>query len=54
MRELAFLNKGIKIMFIDASQRKEKINLSLMSVLEFVEFLDEKGKNYKIKMEMIC
>ena len=24
MRELAFLNKGIKIIFIDASQKKEK------------------------------
>ena len=24
MRELAFLNKGIKITFIDASQKKEK------------------------------
>ena len=26
MRELAFLNKGIKISFIDASQKKQKIN----------------------------
>ena len=25
MRELAFLNKGIKITFIDDSQKKEKI-----------------------------
>ena len=24
MRELAFLNKGIKIIFIDATQKKEK------------------------------
>ena len=44
MRELAFLNKGIKIIFTDASQKKEKIqNLNLMVVfLEFVDFLDEK------------
>ena len=33
MRELAFLNKGIKIFFIDASQKKKKImNLNLMVV----------------------
>ena len=25
MRELAFLNKGIKIIFTDASQKKEKV-----------------------------
>ena len=31
MRELAFLNKGIKIIFTDASQKKEKVqNLNLM------------------------
>jgi DNA gyrase subunit B len=27
MRELAFLNKGIKIIFIDASLKKEKIRI---------------------------
>ncbi|MFL2903170.1 MAG: DNA gyrase subunit B [Candidatus Pelagibacter sp.] len=44
MRELAFLNKGIKIIFIDASQKKEK-TLEFKfdgGVLEFVDFLDEK------------
>ena len=44
MRELAFLNKGIKIIFKDASQKKEKtyeFNFE-GGVLEFVEFLDEK------------
>ena len=31
MRELAFLNKGIKIIFTDASLKKEKVsNLNLM------------------------
>ena len=44
MRELAFLNKGIKIKFIDRSQSKEKVNEFRFEggVLEFVEFLDEK------------
>jgi len=44
MRELAFLNKGIKIIFTDASQKKEK-TLEFKfdgGVLEFVDFLDEK------------
>jgi DNA gyrase subunit B len=44
MRELAFLNKGIKIIFIDASQKKEK-TLEFKfdgGVLEFVDFLDQK------------
>ena len=42
MRELAFLNKGIKISFSDASQKKEKVNTFKFEggVLEFVEFLD--------------
>ena len=26
MRELAFLNKGIKIIFVDSSQKKEKVS----------------------------
>ncbi len=44
MRELAFLNKGIKIIFTDASQKKEKTSEFKYDggVLEFVNFLDEK------------
>ena len=44
MRELAFLNKGIKITINDLNQKKEKIiNFKFDGgVLEFVEFLDEK------------
>ena len=44
MRELAFLNQGIKITFVDGSQKKEKIQDFKFDggILEFVEFLDEK------------
>ena len=44
MRELAFLNKGIKITFIDASQKKDKVSVFKFDggILEFVEFLDQK------------
>ena len=51
MRELAFLNKGIKITFIDLSQRKEKISEFKHDggVLEFVEFLDEKREKLQNK-----
>ena len=51
MRELAFLNKGIKIIFIDASQKKEKVTEFKYEggVLEFVEFLDEKRDKLKNK-----
>ena len=44
MRELAFLNKGIKISINDLSQKKEKIIEFKFDggVLEFVDFLDEK------------
>ena len=44
MRELAFLNKGIKIVFIDLTQKKEKKQEFQFEggVLEFVEFLDSK------------
>ena len=44
MRELAFLNKGIKIIFVDNSQKKEKISEFKFDggVLEFVNFLDQK------------
>ncbi len=51
MRELAFLNKGIKIIFTDASQKKEK-TLEFKydgGVLEFVDFLDEKRENLQNK-----
>ncbi|WP_415308497.1 DNA gyrase subunit B [Candidatus Pelagibacter sp. Uisw_099_02] len=44
MRELAFLNKGIKITINDLTQKKEKIIVFKFDggVLEFVDFLDEK------------
>ncbi|WP_145596395.1 DNA gyrase subunit B [Candidatus Pelagibacter sp. FZCC0015] len=51
MRELAFLNKGIKIIFIDASQKKEKTSEFKFDggVLEFVDFLDEKREKLQNK-----
>ncbi len=51
MRELAFLNKGIKITFIDGYQKKEKIQEFKFDggVLEFVEFLDEKREKLQNK-----
>ena len=51
MRELAFLNKGIKIIFIDATQKKEKTSEFKFDggVLEFVDFLDEKREKLKNK-----
>ena len=51
MRELAFLNKGIKIIFIDASQKKEKINEFKYDggINEFVNFLDDKREKLKNK-----
>ena len=51
MRELAFLNKGIKIIFIDGGQKKEKITEFRYEggVLEFVEFLDEKREKLQNK-----
>ena len=51
MRELAFLNKGIKITFIDASLKKEK-SIEFQydgGILEFVEFLDQKREKLKNK-----
>jgi DNA gyrase subunit B len=44
MRELAFLNKGIKITVNDLNQKKEKIIVFKFDggVSEFVDFLDEK------------
>ena len=51
MRELAFLNKGVKIIFIDQSQKKEKINEFKYEggIIEFVEFLDDKREKLKNK-----
>ena len=51
MRELAFLNKGIKIIFTDASQKKEKVIEFKFDggVLEFVDFLDEKREKLQNK-----
>ena len=51
MRELAFLNKGIKINFIDASHKKEKTTEFKFDggVLEFVDFLDEKREKLQNK-----
>jgi len=51
MRELAFLNKGIKIIFIDASLKKEKISEFKFDggVVEFVDFLDQKREKLQNK-----
>ena len=51
MRELAFLNKGIKITLNDLSQKKVKsINFKFDGgIIEFVEFLDEKREKLKNK-----
>jgi DNA gyrase subunit B len=51
MRELAFLNKGIKIIFTDAFVKKEKVTEFKFEggVLEFVEFLDEKREKLQNK-----
>tara|TARA_B100000963_G_scaffold224736_1_gene195958 strand:- start:3 stop:1985 length:1983 start_codon:yes stop_codon:yes gene_type:complete len=51
MRELAFLNKGITIKFIDGSVKKEKVNEFKFDggVLEFVDFLDEKREKLQNK-----
>ena len=51
MRELAFLNKGVKIIFIDTSSKKEKISEFKFDggVIEFVDFLDEKREKLQNK-----
>jgi len=51
MRELAFLNKGIKITLADATTKKEKINEFKFDggILEFVNFLDEKREKLQNK-----
>ena len=51
MRELAFLNKGIKITFIDDSQKKGKI-LEFKydgGLIEFVDYLDDKREKLQNK-----
>ena len=51
MRELAFLNKGIKIIITDSSQKKTKI-LEFQfegGIIEFVEYLDEKREKLQNK-----
>ena len=51
MRELAFLNKGIKILVNDLTQKKQK-NVAFQfdgGILEFVEFLDSKKEKLKNK-----
>ncbi len=51
MRELAFLNKGIKIIFTDCSLKKEKVAEFKFDggVIEFVDFLDEKREKLQNK-----
>jgi DNA gyrase subunit B len=51
MRELAFLNKGIKITINDLNQKKEKVIVFKFDggVLEFVDFLDEKREKLSNK-----
>ncbi len=51
MRELAFLNKGIRILFVDATNKKEKDEEFKYDggVLEFVEFLDAKREKLQNK-----
>jgi DNA gyrase subunit B len=51
MRELAFLNKGIKVIFSDLTQKKEKREEFKFDggVLEFVEFLDNKREKLQNK-----
>ena len=51
MRELAFLNKGIKISLNDLTQKKTKsVDFKFDGgIIEFVEFLDEKREKLKNK-----
>ena len=51
MRELAFLNKGIKITIRDLTQKKTKTSEFNFEggILEFVEYLDEKREKLKNK-----
>ena len=51
MRELAFLNKGIKIVVNDLTQKKPKSSIFKFDggIVEFVEYLDEKRDKLKNK-----
>ena len=51
MKELAFLNKGIKITFSDLTNKKEKKTIFKFDggVIEFVNFLDEKREKLQNK-----
>ena len=51
MRELAFLNKGIKIIVTDESHKKTKISEFKFDggIVEFVQFLDQKREKLKNK-----
>jgi len=51
MRELAFLNKGIKIIVTDESQKKTKVSEFKFDggIVEFVQFLDQKREKLKNK-----
>ncbi|WP_440929398.1 DNA gyrase subunit B [Candidatus Pelagibacter sp.] len=51
MRELAFLNKGVKITFSDLTNKKEKKTIFKFDggVIEFVNFLDEKREKLQNK-----
>ncbi len=53
MRELAFLNKGVKITINDLTQKKIKTNEFKFDggINEFVEFLDEKREKLKNKSD---
>ncbi len=55
MRELAFLNRGIKISLNDLSQKKKKSEDFKFDggIIEFVEFLDEKREKLKNKNDNI-
>ena len=51
MRELAFLNKGIKIKINDLTIKKSKITEFQFNggIIEFVDFLDEKREKLQNK-----
>ena len=51
LRELAFLNKGIKISFTDRTNKKDKSIIFQFSggIIEFVDYLDEKREKLKNK-----
>jgi len=53
MRELAFLNKGLSIILIDKTEKKEKkyVNKYDGGIEEFVEFLDKNKKSLLSKNE---